>query len=126
MILNFRLPIAVLLCLSLLSCRDKKDIPETSEVISADSLIAPGKMILILADVHVVEAAILLERNEGEGSREQSGFYYNGIYKKYHITSGRYEQSLAWYRQNPENYAKMYEKVIDLLDQRQKKINGGK
>jgi hypothetical protein len=126
MIITFRFPIAVLLCLALFSCRDKKDASEIPVVIPADSIIAPGKMILILADVHVVEAAMLLERNKGEGPRDQSGYFYNGIYKKHHITSGRYEQSLTWYRQNPDNYAKMYEKVIEVLDQRQKKINGVK
>ena len=121
-----RIPIALLLCTLLFSCREKKDVPEASPAISADSVISPDKMILILADVHVIEAALLIERNERKAVREKPDFYYQGIFKKYHISSDRYDENLKFYRQNPENYEKMNEKVIGVIENRQKKFSARK
>ena len=80
-------------------------------------------MILILADVHVIEAAMLLDRNKGVSSRDKLDFYYTGIFRKYRISPERYDQNCMHYRQNPDNYAKMYEKVIALIEGRQKTIS---
>ena len=121
-----RTGILLLLCITLLSCSQKKDNPEVPFVISKDSLISPEKMILILADVHVIEGALLLDRNRGVSSRHRLDFYYTGIFRKYHISPERYDQNFMHYRQNPDNYSRMYEKVIALIEARQKKITGKK
>ena len=112
--------------LLLASCGEKKDIPSTETAIPADSLISSGKMILILADVHMVEAALLLERNEGKESKEKPALYYQGIFTKYHISRIRYDENLKFYRRNPAIMLKMYDKVIDLLETREKKFHPGK
>lgn len=124
MIFISRFLIAVFLCLLLFACREKKDIPVSPYSISADSLISPNQMILILSDVHVVEAALQLEGKEKIESKDKTGDYYQGIFNKYHISPERYGQSLTYYRQNPENFSKMYEKVIELLENRRKKFSG--
>ncbi|MCX6306207.1 MAG: DUF4296 domain-containing protein [Bacteroidetes bacterium] len=126
MIFTARIRIAILCCLLVTGCREKKDLPGSPVAISADSLITPEKMVLILADVHVVEASFLLDRNNGKVSKDRQDDYYKGIFKKYHISPGRYDENLAFYRSNPENYAKMYEKVVVLLENRQEKFSGKK
>jgi len=112
--------------LLLASCGEKKDITYREDTFPADSLISPDKMVLILTDVHVVEAALLLERNEGKESKEKPGFYYQGIFAKYHVSQQRYDENLRLYRQNPAAMIKIYEKVITMLEERKKKTGTAK
>ena len=126
MIFINRLLIAILLCALLCGCREKKDIGVSMPAISADSVISPGKMILILADVHIVEAAMQVEPNERIDPKDKSAACYKGIFQKYHISPARFDQNLTFYCQNPENYAKMYEKVVTVLENRQKSLTGAK
>ncbi|MFZ4521175.1 MAG: DUF4296 domain-containing protein [Bacteroidales bacterium] len=121
-----RLLVFILLCAMVAACGGKKEMPDVQGRISADSVILPEKMVLILADVHTVEGAMLLHRNEGLEAKNNPEYYYQGIFRKYHITRERYDQSLKFYRQNPENYAKMYEKVILMIENRQKRFSGSK
>ncbi|MEI7727325.1 MAG: DUF4296 domain-containing protein [Bacteroidota bacterium] len=122
MMFTARFLFMTLLFTLLFACSGKKDTPVSPAIVSTDSLISPEKMILIMSDVHIVESAMLLERNEGQELDGNAGYYYNGIFRKYHISQSRYDQNLLFYRQNPENFAKMYEKVIDVIETRQKKI----
>jgi hypothetical protein len=117
-----RLLITLFISMLFFGCREKTDKSGLPVGISADSLIQPGKMALVLADVHVVEAAFLNDRNEGLNSNETPGYYYEEIFKKHHVSRERYEQSLTYYRHNPERYSKIYEKVVAVLEARQKKI----
>jgi hypothetical protein len=126
MILSSRFWIATLLsCTLFFACTENKDIP-APVALSADSLIAPGTMVLILADVHLVEASLLLERNEGLDPQDTPEAYYQGIFNKYRISHERYDRNLTYYREDPENFAKMYEKVIELLQSRQHAMSEAK
>jgi hypothetical protein len=107
------------------ACGKHKDVPATSDIISADSLIPQDKMVLILSDVHMAEAGFMLERNTGAKQKDVAGFY-QGIYKKYRITAGMYDQSVKYYRQKPEVYVKIYEKVVTVLESRQSQLAGKK
>ncbi|MDD4553125.1 MAG: DUF4296 domain-containing protein [Bacteroidales bacterium] len=104
------------------SCSGHRDEVASSQAISADSVIEPAKMVLILSDVHVVEAALVMERNEGIQKTDNSAFYYRKIFEKYHITRNRYDQSLAYYRQDPEFFSNMYGEVIRNLEERQNRL----
>ena len=120
--MNFqaRVLIALLFCLLLFACREKTDNPGEPVALAADSLISEEKMVLILADVHVAEAAFLLERNEGLNSEADPENIYEGIFRKYGISRSRYDQNFAFYRKDPEKFAKMYEKIIGVLEIHQK------
>jgi len=126
MTLPGRLLIFSLFCLFLVSCREKGDVTQSPDAVVPDSLIPPERMTLILADVHIIEAAMLVERTEVSGPKVSPAYYYRGIFSKYHISAVRYEQNLAFYRKDPENYAKIYAKVIALIESRQKQMNGAK
>ena len=116
-----RLGLLLLIVSLLTGCSGKKtENPITGN--RPDSLIPQGKMILILSDVHVVEAAFMLGRNDGADNSTGEEYYYRGIFNKYRITRSQFENSMAWYRQDPENYAKMYEKAIVILENRQKQF----
>lgn len=122
MIFHSHFRVAVCLFFLLVSCAEKKDVPATGDSMAPDSLISREKMIRILTDVHIIEAALLLERNEGQKSKDKPGFYYEGIFKKYHISRNRYDANLKHYSQNPSEMAGMYDKVIQEIENRQKKF----
>ena len=126
MICSPRFWVLLSLCFLLVSCGEKKDIPSTEVAIPTDSLISSEKMIHILADVHMIEAALLLERNESIESKDKPGLYYRGIFNKYHISQSRYDENLRYYRQNPAIMVKMYDRVIDELETRQQKFHPSK
>jgi hypothetical protein len=122
MMLRVRFRIIALFCVLIMGCGQKKVTPGIAVAMPSDSLIAPLKMILILADIHVVEAAMHTDKRTGPATTTGSEFYYNGIFRKYHISPARYEQNLSHYRQNPGEFAKMYEQVVGIIESRQKKF----
>ena len=46
--------------------------------------------------------------------------YYEGIFKKYHISRNRYDANLKHYSQSPSELSKMYDKVIREIEIREK------
>ncbi|MEI7500279.1 MAG: DUF4296 domain-containing protein [Bacteroidota bacterium] len=122
MIFHSPLRVAVCLFLLLVSCAEKKDFSSATNPMPADSLISSEKMIHILADVHMIEAALSIERNEGLDSKDKTIFYYEGIFNKYHISRGRYDANMKYYSQNPSEMLIMYDKVIREIESRQKKL----
>lgn len=124
MIRSALLVLALFAGLLMVSC-DRKASDAQAGMISADSLIQPEKMALLLSDIHLAEAAFLIERNAGMTPRNVEGFY-NGIFAKHHVSRKRYERSLEWYRQNPDEYQDVYTEVARLLEERQKRLNAGK
>jgi len=89
--------------------------------IASDSLIPEPEMVMILADVHYIEAALQIGRNRGEETSRQAGYYYEGLFRKYRVSRQRYLQNLEFYRQEPEIFIKLYEKVNQELADREKK-----
>ncbi|MEI6681438.1 MAG: DUF4296 domain-containing protein [Bacteroidota bacterium] len=117
--------LTALFCL-LVSCGEKKNIPSTEIEMVSDSLISPEKMVLILGDVHVVEAAMLLDQSPGKDIKANGDFYYQGVFGKYHISRQRYDANLKYYRQNPAKMSKMYDKVIRDIETKEKNFPPGR
>jgi len=120
--MRFLSPFSIGVCLFLLivSCTEKKGETVKEEVMPSDSLISPEKMIHILADIHVIEAGLVVERNDHADSKITAALYYEGIFKKYHISRIRYDANLKHYSQNPTEMGKMYGKVIREIEIREK------
>ena len=108
------------ICLFMASCGEKKDLPSEEAPIPSDSIISAEKMVHILGDVHMAEAALMMERNQGQDSKVKPELYYSGIFKKYHISQRRFDENLRYYRQNPAVLSKIYDRVIQELETRQK------
>ena len=105
--------------LLLLACTTDHQ-PVEAQLIPADSIIPEEQMVLILADVHIIEAAMVIERNRGGNANSQADFYYAGLFKKYRISRKRYQQNLEYYRDDPDTFSKLYENVIRELTEREK------
>ncbi|MCK9220388.1 MAG: DUF4296 domain-containing protein [Bacteroidales bacterium] len=109
------------ICGLLFSCGEPKTYREAAfAVVPSDSLIGQEQMIHLMADVHIVEAALVIKRNEEVVPKSQVQFYYDGIFNKYHISQKRYDDNLKYYRQDPQVFGKIYEAVVQELTKRQK------
>lgn len=120
---SFGAPVLLLLFLILLnSCRERSNPEDIIAENIPDSVMSEKRMVLIMADVHLLEAGLEAERNAGKLSPDRSDSLYSGLFLKYGISVKTYERSLQFYSQDPERFAKMYNQVIALLESQQKRI----
>jgi hypothetical protein len=109
------------LLLVVLSCKHDAD-KELSDRIATDSILSEEMMVLILSDLHTIEAAMVIKQNRGEYNDSTVVFLYNGLFTKYKITRERLDRSLEFYRRNTEKYLKLYERVIQELTDRENRF----
>jgi hypothetical protein len=131
------------ICFALLwlaSCGSKQE--EVS--VTADppeDLIPREKMVLVLADVHLLESVIGFKAPNG-GSRtpfkltptdqiqmlpdkpNPVAVPYYEIFSRHGYTRDQYERSLQWYALDAEEYSLMYDEVINELTRRQAQTMG--
>ena len=105
--------------LMLISCGTRDDSVRKIEI-SRDSIISRELFVLILSDIHLVDASLMVKRNKGQKPDHDLNFYYNGVFHKYHISKNRFQQNLDYYKQNPEEFTKIYDEVIELLSHRRR------
>lgn len=120
--LKFALLLVILLPV-MFSCRNPVQ-EERSLIMPADSLIPEPVMIRILADVHILEAGLLIKRNHGQNIAGLPDIYYRDLFRKYRISDARFASNLKYYQWDPEAYNAMYEKVIAELKARKTWIPG--
>jgi hypothetical protein len=108
-----------LLCF-LFSCgpSEKKILPGG---LTADSIISRQLMVLVLVDVHIVEASLNLQRNKGGDIPLLTRNYYQWLYHKYRMSERRFRDNLSYYKEDTEEFGKLYEEVVKILAERTKK-----
>lgn len=111
----------ILFILSLISCRTTDSKPEKTSMPS-DSLISKAKMILMLADIHTVEAISMIKRNKGEDPQKFAGIYFEKVFEKYGVSRERFDMNLDYYKEDPEQFCKMYESVVQVIVDRQRRF----
>jgi hypothetical protein len=79
-------------------------------------LISRDKMVDILVDIHLSDAAFQSRRysNEKLSAYTESDFYYS-ILKKHHLADSVFETSLIYYSSKPKEFEKIYTRVINQL-----------
>ena len=105
------------------ACGKKEKVLVIPEGFERDSIIPETKLVCLLCDVHIAEAGMVLERTERADSKARAEVIYNGIFSKYHITRSRYAANLKYYSMNPEHFAKIYDKVILRIQEKQKWVS---
>lgn len=76
--------------------------------------LAEDKMIAVLLDIHLAEAAVQTEKNTKKDSLLH--LYYQDIYRIHNITQEDFERNLEAWFDNPEIADKLYEKVVESLN----------
>jgi len=116
------LTLTLIASLFLFSCGGKQESKDFLAEMPADSLIAPDKMALLMSDVYMVEGAMVLQRTDDNEPVEKSAWYYQGLYKKYHISKSRFDQNILFYRSEPAAFTKIHEQAIRILEERQERV----
>lgn len=106
-------------CSSTGSRRDRYSMPP-------DSIITKAKMILMLADMHTAEAILMIKRNKGEDPQKYSTVCFEKLFTKYGVSRERFNMNLNYYKEDPEEFYKMYESVVQVLVNRQRFYAPGK
>jgi len=81
----------------------------------------------VLEDIHLAEAYSVLVSPDSVATNEKNydslALYCRLIFKHYNITSAEFEQSLDWYKRNPEELDSIYANMIDQIQELETKYN---
>jgi hypothetical protein len=105
-----------LLLLSIFICCKHQPSTSEQEFQKPDSLISREKMIRILTDVHLAEAAIVYLKNKGDQTKNLTEDYYSAVFSKYKISKETFTSNFNYYKQDEQDFMKMYEEVIRKLE----------
>jgi hypothetical protein len=92
---------------------------ERKGILPHDSIISEAVMVQLLADVHILEAGLLVRRNHGERISATADEYYRDLFSKYRISADRFRLNLRYYQWDTDEFSALYEKVIVELKSRQ-------
>jgi len=90
----------------------KEVVPKPQKLISRD------KMVSILVDIHLADAAYQTRHYTSEEMKKytESDFYYS-VLKKHDIADAVFEESLIYYSGKPKEFEKIYSRVISKLNE---------
>lgn len=101
-----RLPVIIVILLLLAAC---KKMP--------DNVIKPDKMAALMADLHTGEAVV--EANASTWNTDSSKLALRqSIYARHGVSAADVDSSLIWYGHNLKDYMKVYDKSIEILEER--------
>jgi len=86
-----------------------------STIAAPKSLIDKDKIVLIIADVEIAEAALRQKQNTGHEIAEAKEAYFHTIFTSYEVTREQFDSSMIYYRQDLETMNGIYEEVISRL-----------
>jgi len=94
------------------------------EVKIPEDVIPRDSMIVVLADIHLIEATIQLKGlGRNDTLKEEAYGRYRYVFNKHKVTTSQFRKSLEYYRSEPEFFQKMYDEVITRLSVEQAKSN---
>src|SRR5688500_10614741 len=95
--------LCIFLTVFLLSCSGDK-IPE--EILPRD------KMIDVMIDIHLAEAAISTQQIYGENANQKAADYYDRVFRQHGIRKEEFRKSFDWYTAHPEIFKEVYDELI--------------
>jgi len=104
--------VCILISFCMFSCAsDKVEIP--------DGVLPVEKMVLVMADVQITEAAMMYRNSNGDFTDNKAPAYYQFIFSKHKISEKVFRDSFKFYSDKPELMDKIYEEVIIEITKRQ-------
>lgn len=105
---------SLLVLITALSCSRGSDTPVAGGF-PADSLLSRDRMVQLMTDVEIIEAALMVDRNGGKESFGKQNALFNLVFHKYRISRKCYQANVSHYQKDPEAFLKMYEEVVQRL-----------
>ena len=87
-----------------------------------ENIIPKDKMVELLVDVQLIEAAIKSDNTRKKDSKSYTIYYYSYLFKKYNTTKEDFIESLHYYQQNMNEFDQMFTEVIESLSKFQSEI----
>lgn len=112
--------LSIIVLIAAAAC-DNPPVPEP------ENLIEREKMVEMLADVHLAEAAFNSLRHRDSIVEESSSanFYYS-ILDKYEVQDTVFEKSFVFYASQPRQFEKMYREAMNILNEMEQEYSGRK
>ena len=107
------LPLLLLVCLALTSCRIERP----------KGVLSPRKMEAVLYDYHLVQAMAADLRSD---DRYQKELYLNYVYDKHAVTQAQLDSSLIWYTRNPKELNRLYDNLPRRTEEETRRIEARK
>ncbi|MBN4062285.1 DUF4296 domain-containing protein [Bacteroidales bacterium AH-315-I05] len=92
---------------------------KNDEVIISSDVISEEKMVAVLTDIQLVEAAKARNLIPGTDKITTTLEYYGEILQKHEISQQQFEDSYSVYKDHPEMLGKIYDKVLEELSKKQ-------
>jgi hypothetical protein len=110
--------ISGILSIMLISC-------SKTPVKKPDNLLQESRMVSMLVDIHLAEAAFNTRRHRDSlvGRSSSADFYYS-ILQKHSIQDTVFEQSLVFYASQPRKFERMYRQVMNQLSEMDQEYSG--
>ena len=110
----------IILLVAFISC-------ENPIVEKPENLIKKDKMIDIMVDAHLAEAAFNMRHNQDSLVMKSSStdFYYS-VLEDHQIPDSVFEKSFVYYASFPKQFEKMYQDVMNRLNQMEQEFSGRK
>jgi hypothetical protein len=81
-----------------------------------DTHLPPNKMEKVMLDIHLAESYSLLIKDSlhkvGEKNADSLAVYYKAIFSRHGITPEQFNQSMSWYKNHPEDFDSVYNRMI--------------
>lgn len=78
-------------------------------------ILNPDEMVPLLVDIHLVDGFLHQQRIVRQDKEDSAYNYYSSILKKHGITRPVFDSTIYFYTQYPEDFAKIYDEVLEKL-----------
>jgi hypothetical protein len=90
-----------------------------------EKLLQENRMVEMLIDIHLAEAAFNVRRHRDSlVERSSSADFYYSILQKHSVQDTVFEQSLVFYASQPRKFEKMYRQVMNQLSEMDQEYSG--
>ena len=110
-----------LLVLVLVSCGDKVNV---SSDFDGDFIISEDSLILLLKDIHIVDAAAKQNVLPNNSNNQVKYKQYKAVLEKHQISRARFDSTIVMYTRHGEKFDALYEKVVEKLTEEEKELDG--
>tara|TARA_R110000868_G_scaffold310614_1_gene571754 strand:+ start:181 stop:549 length:369 start_codon:yes stop_codon:yes gene_type:complete len=103
-----------LIFISVISCNTEEKIP--------DYLLEEEKFVEVLTDFETAEAIVRLGYNRTKDSLIYNDSVYAAVFRKHEITKAVFDSNFTYYSNKPQEFERIFEKVITNLSTKSAKI----